>query len=236
MVTPQGPVVGVLGGMGPDATVDFMARVLALTPAVTDQDHIPMLVDHNPCVPARRAALFDGGEDPGAAIAAMGQRLEAAGADYLVMVCNFAHAYVEQLQRTTTIPLLSIIEETAEACTAYARVAVLASDGCVAAGLYQAALAQRGIDFILPEPDEMTQLMRLIDSVKAGDRSPSVARDMRSLATRIAARGAAAIVAGCTEIPIVLDAADVDVPLVSSTDLLAAAVVKIGRGERQLMR
>ncbi len=222
--------------MGPDATVDFMARVLALTPAVTDQDHIPMLVDHNPCVPARRAALFDGGEDPGAAIAAMGQRLEAAGADYLVMVCNFAHAYVEQLQRTTAIPLLSIVEETAEACTAYDKVAVLASDGCLGAGLYQAALGHRGVEFVLPEPDEMTELMRLINRVKAGDRGPAVARDMRSLATRVAERGAEAVVAGCTEIPVVLDAADVAMPLLSSTDLLAAAVVAIGRGKRRLVR
>lgn len=96
--------VGVLGGMGPEATVDFMARVLAATPASVDQQHIRMLVDHNPCIPDRHAAIAGTGPDIGPGLAAMAQGLEAAGADFLVMVCNTAHAYNDAIRDAIHIP------------------------------------------------------------------------------------------------------------------------------------
>ncbi len=90
-------VVGVLGGMGPEATVDFMARVIALTPTRTDEDHVRMIVDNNPHIPSRQTALLDDGEEPGPVIAAMAAGLETAGADFLVMPCNTAHVYADAI-------------------------------------------------------------------------------------------------------------------------------------------
>ncbi len=108
-------LVGVLGGLGPEATVDFMARVLALTPADSDQDHIHLLVDQNPNVPNRQEAILRDGENPSPAIVAMAKRLEAAGCDLLVMPCNTAHAWEQDIRSATSIPFLSIVEATVAA-------------------------------------------------------------------------------------------------------------------------
>ena len=222
--------VGVLGGLGPDATVDFMSRVIELTPADKDQDHIPMIVDHNPSVPNRQAAILKDGESPGPLLAEMARRLQDAGADFLVIVCNSAHAFTADLEAATSIPLLSIIDVTADACEPYDAVAVLATDGCIASGVYQQALERRGINVVLPDADELAELMRLINAIKAGDQGEQVTSAMQAVARAQVAKGAKAIVAGCTEIPLVLRDGALDVPVVSSTDVLAAATVSAALG------
>jgi len=227
-------VAGVLGGMGPDATVDFMAKVIALTPAGRDQDHVRMLVDHNPGIPNRQAALLHRGEDPGPVLAAMAAGLEAAGADFLVIPCNTAHAFSDAITAAVGIPLVSIIDLTVDACAGNDAVGLLATDGCIASRVYQDALAARGIRVVLPETTEMQEIMRLVTAIKAGDRSEAVAAAMQAVAAALIARGAGAVIAGCTEIPLVLAAGMLEVPLVSSTDVLAAATVDIARGVRPL--
>lgn len=226
---PVSKTVGVMGGMGPDATADFMSRVIRATPAVKDQDHLRMLIDNNPHVPNRQEALLRGGADPGPALASMARGLEAAGADFLVMPCNTAHAFAEAITAAVDIPLVSIIDVTVEACGDAAAIGVLATDGCIRAGVFQAALADRGARAVLPDDDETEALMRLITRIKAGDTDPGIADGMRALATALVARGAEVIIAGCTEIPLVLDADMVEVPLVSSTDALARATVAMAR-------
>jgi aspartate racemase len=227
-------VVGVLGGMGPEATVDFMARVIALTPADKDQDHIPMLVDHNPAVPNRQTAILGDGEDPGPVLAQMAKRLESAGADFLVIPCNTAFAFASSIEAAVNIPLISIIDVTIDAIlqrdASVRNVGVLATDGCLQAGVYQEALQKRSLTPVLPDNNELAELMKLINGIKAGDKSETIAAAMRDLADALISRGAEAIVAGCTEIPLVLDASMVDVMLISSTDVLAAVTVRRARG------
>ena len=218
-------IVGVLGGMGPDATADFMSRVIRATPAEKDQDHLRMLVDNNPHVPNRQEALLRGGEDPGPTLAAMARGLEAAGADFLVMPCNTAHAFLHAITEAVDIPLVSIIDATVDACGDAGMIGVLATDGCIASGVFQEALADRGRVAVLPDDVEMDALMSLIRRIKAGDTDPDVVAGMRAIAEALAVRGAEVIVAGCTEIPLVLDQGMLDVPLVSSTDALARATV-----------
>lgn len=217
--------VGVLGGMGPDATADFMSRVIRATPARKDQDHLRMLVDNNPHVPNRQEALLRGGADPGPALASMAGGLEAAGADFLVMPCNTAHAFADAITAAVDIPLVSIIDVTVAACGDAAAIGVLATDGCITSGVFQEALAERGKRAVLPDDAETEALMRLITRIKAGDTGTDIADAMRTLAAALVARGADMIIAGCTEIPLVLKAEMVDVPLVSSTDELARATV-----------
>lgn len=219
-----------LGGMGPDATVDFMAKVIAATPASKDQDHVRLLVDQNPKVPSRQAAQASEGEDPGPAMAAMAKGLESAGADFLVMPCNTAHAFADQVQNAVSIPLVSIIDVTVDACREYGEIGVLTTRGCLDAGLYQAALAAAGLDVVLQDEAEIAELMRLVTAIKAGDQGEDVARDMRSLAVALVDRGAKAVIAACTEIPLVLTPDMLDVPLVSSTDILAETTVAIATG------
>ena len=222
--------VGVLGGMGPDATADFMSCVIRATPADKDQDHVRMLIDSNPHVPNRQEALLRDGEDPGPALASMARGLAAAGADFLVMPCNTAHAFADAITAAVDIPLVSIIDVTVDACGDAAAIGVLATDGCLSSGVFQAALTERGRRAVLPDEAETAALMGLITRIKAGDTGSGVADGMRELAAALIARGAEVIIAGCTEIPLVLDADRVDVPLVSSTDALARATVAMALG------
>jgi len=231
-------IAGVLGGMGPDATVDFMAKVIARTDASCDQDHVRMLVDHNPHVPNRQEAILTGGEDPGPALAVMAAGLEARGADFLVIPCNTAYVFEKAVLAATSIPLISIITESVEAVRASApaatSVGLLATDGCLQAGIYQAGIASAGMTAVFPTAKEVDEIMALINAVKAGRQNEQTAAAMSGLAAALVTRGADAIIAGCTEIPLVLDDGDVSVPLISSTDALAEKTVKLATGEEPL--
>jgi len=221
---------GVLGGMGPDATVDFMAKVIAATPANKDQDHVRLLVDQNPKVPDRQAARAGAGEDPGPAMAAMAKGLESAGADFLVMPCNAAHAFADRVRDAVSIPLVSIIDVTVDACREHGAIGVLTTRACLDADLYQAALAEAGLDAVLQDDAGIEELMRLVTAIKAGDQGESIAHDMQSLAGALVDKGAKAVIAACTEIPLVLMPDMLDVPLISSTDVLAETTVGIATG------
>ena len=223
--------VGVLGGMGPDATVDFMNKVIAYTPAAVDQDHLHMIVDHDPGIPGRQAAILHGGEDPGPAIAAMAVRLEEAGADFLVMPCNTAHYYATKIVAAVDIPLLSIIDVTVAACAGQSSVGLMATEGCLRSRLFQDALAKADIDVVLPADVELAEFMELTFRIKSGDRSAALVAAMRAQAEALVTRGATAIIAGCTEIPLVLDESMLTVPLISSTDLLARQTVAFANQE-----
>jgi len=231
-------IVGVLGGMGPDATVDFMSKVIAATSAQRDQDHAHMIVDHNPKVPDRQAAILGDGEDPGPVLVAMAVRLESAGADFLVMPCNTAHAFRNSVNAATSIPFLSIIDETIAAIVNQypeaKAVGVLATDGCLRANVYQEAMAEQGIAMILPGKQQLGELMRLIERIKGGDQSAALADNIAGIASALVEQGAQAVIAGCTEIPLVLNAAMIDVPLICSTDILAEKTAAIACGKLPL--
>ncbi len=216
--------VGVIGGMGPAAALDFCRRLLEATPARRDQDHLHVILDNKPGLPDRHAAIAGTGPSPGPELARMAAGLERAGAQVLVMPCNTAHAFADDIRRAVDIPLIDLIEATADAAALQAppgsRVGVLAADGCLDAGLYQRALAARGLEALVPSADQRRRLMDVIGRVKAGDTGLTSRADARALAAELAAQGARLLIAACTEIPLVLGPNDVDVPLVDCTDIL----------------
>ena len=226
-------VVGVLGGMGPAATLDFFARVLALTPAKTDQDHIRLIIDSNAQVPNRNAAIAGTGPSPAPVLAEMARGLKRAGAELLVMPCNAAHAFLDDVANATDLPVISIIgvtvQEPLRGATGVKRIGLLAADGCINAGLYQRAFAAQGVDVVLPDADLRARFMDALTRIKQGDVGDAVKVDMRTVANALIANGAEAIIAGCTEVPLVLSDGDVAVPLISSTDCLAAATIAAAR-------
>ena len=223
--------VGVLGGMGPEATVDFMATVIAFTPAETDQDHVHMIVDNDPTIPARQDAILRDGADPGPAMAAMAKRLSDAGADFLVIPCNTAHAFASQVTTAVDIPLLSIIDVTVAACGAFDKVGLLATEGCLRSRVYQNAFEKIENELVLPNEDELREFMDLTFRIKRGDKGDDVTAGMLRLSNALLERGAQALIAGCTEIPLVLHESMLEVPLISSTDELAKHTVAYARGE-----
>lgn len=226
-------IAGIMGGMGPEATVDFMARVLAATDAATDQEHIHMLVDHNPRVPDRHASISGSGPDAAPEVAAMAQRLERAGADFLVMVCNTAHAYTREIRAAVNIPFISIVDVVMDAVRSHPGdcIGVMAADGCLQAGLYQQALLSAGREPLLWNSGEQARFMGLLYRIKAGERSPEVRSGLQALAASLEFNGADLLLAACTEIPLLLGPADTGVTLLSSTDLLVARTVALACGD-----
>jgi len=220
-------IVGVIGGMGPAATVHFMSRVLDLTPAASDQDHLRLIVDNNSGVLDRNAAVAGNGPSPAPVLAGMARGLQRAGAEMLVMPCNTAHAFAGAIVAASDLPFVDLIEATTNEAVAHqaSRVGVLAADGCLQAGLYQHAFARRHVAPVLLELRAQARFMALLHAIKAGDRGADVRAGMQTLAADLVAAGAQALVAGCTEVPLVLGAEDVSVPLTDSLDALARATI-----------
>jgi len=227
-MTAQDRVVGVIGGMGPDATIDFMSRVLLRTPADVDQDHVRMLVDHNPRIPSRQLAMKGEGEDPGSTLGAIAAGLEAGGAQFIVMPCNLAHAWESNIRTAIDIPFVSIVDvSVSEALKSVddGPIGVMTTPGCFKAGLYQRALSNR--ELVLQTEDELTAAMALVERIKAGEKSEGVSKGLRELGTCLMTRGARTLIAACTEFPLVLDESMFSIPFVSSTDVLAEKTVSL---------
>lgn len=220
--------VGVIGGLGPAATLDFFAKILARTDARTDQEHLHLIIDNNPHVPNRNEAIAGTGPSPGPALAASAVSLERSGADFIVMVCNTAHAWQADIEAAITVPFLSLIDETADAVTErgnLSAVGVLATSGCLGAELYQGAFTSRGVRCLTLSADGLSEFMSLVYAIKAGDVGAGSRSRMRALALALREQGAEVLVAACTEIPLVLDADDLDFPMVSSTDILVESTL-----------
>ena len=235
-------VPGILGGMGPQATVDFMAKVVAKTDARCDQEHIQLLVDHNPRVPNRHEAIAGDSFEVVSALVAMAQGLERAGADFLVMVCNTAHAFQSDIEHAVHIPFIGIVDEVIlELGTHWPDakgVGVMAADGALSSGLYQNALHKLGREPIVWSDGELAEFMSLVYKVEAGANSAAMHSAMEQLAQSLIDRGAQALIAGCTEIPLLMPVhADVSVPgvpLLSSTDILVASTIDYALGNKRL--
>jgi aspartate racemase len=220
-------LIGILGGMGPLATVDFMEQIIRLTGAARDQEHLPMLVANLPHTPDRSAAITDGGADPLPALLDGIDLLNRNGVGVIAVPCNSAHHWYAQMRAHSAAPLLHIGEVCAAAIAPQVtRAAVLATRGALAAGFYQAALVARGIEPVLPDPDTQQCVSACIGAVKA-DRLGDAAAHLGSALDALSAQRIEAAVLGCTELPIA--ARELDVPgfaLVDSTFELARETVR----------
>ncbi|MGJ4929130.1 aspartate/glutamate racemase family protein [Bradyrhizobium sp. HKCCYLS2038] len=224
-------MLGVLGGMGPMATVDFMGKVIRNTPAACDQDHIEMVVCSATSVPDRTAAILDQGCDPLPAMLDALKRLERSGATCIAIPCNTAHHWHGELQARTAVPILHIVDALADALAERglqgAAIGLLATDGTVRAGIYQRRLAKRGFSCAMPAADGQAEVMRAIRLVKAGHVDTATAILSRQ-AKALIAKGCAQVAMACTEIPLALAAVQDDLAsrLLDPTDTLARACVR----------
>ena len=226
--------VGVLGGMGPEATVLFMQRVIAATPASDDADHVPLLVDNNPQVPSRIEALVEGGgADPAPVLADMAARLERHGAEALVMPCNTAHAYTEAISAAVSIPFLSMVEltaaEVARAAPAGSRVGILASPAVRTVGIFDRALAEVPVEVLYPQDEQ--PVLAAIRRLKVSAADPDASDMVTAAADDMVARSADLLLVGCSEFSLLRDRLSAARPTLDSLDVLAAATVGFARGE-----
>lgn len=202
------PLLGVLGGMGPLATVDFLQKLIEETPASRDQDHIPVITYSVPQIPDRPPAITGNGESPLPHMLEGVRTLKRAGATAVAIACNTAHYWYDDLVAESGMPVLHIADAACVDLAGLQRVGLLATQGTIAAGFYQSRLAARGIECLLSSDDEQrTLVLPAIECVKRNDLAQAytlATRAARRLLTQ-GPRGAQRIIMGCTEIPLALD-------------------------------
>lgn len=235
--------LGIVGGVGPAATVDFMGKVVANTPAGRDQDHIKMVVEQNPQIPDRTANLLRDEADPTMAMYATCKRLESAGANAIAIPCNTAHAFVERIQGHLRIPIVNMLTETVEWIKrvhgSNKPIGLLATSGTVKSQVYHDAANRAGLDIIVPAPDYQNLVMESIygeRGVKAGFTEGLCREQLLTAAEHLAEAGAQVLILGCTELPLILahsDGYDLSgriIALVDPTTILAQRCVSLAHG------
>ena len=232
-------VIGVLGGMGPEATLDCFGKIIKNTPAQRDQDHLRVVIDSNPAVPDRTAAIVEDGPSPVPAMVEGCRALENAGADFIIIPCVSAHFFIAEIQQQANLPILSIFDAVAETIVQdYPEiefVGLLGTTGTVKGGLFQKRLAREKIKTIVPDGAVQSKIMEAIYDIKnaAPSRTNSeITADLVAAAEGLIAdksNGAQAIIAGCTEIPLALGQQDLSVPFFDTLTILArAAILRAG--------
>ena len=229
-------VIGILGGMGPAATLDCFGKIIANTAAKRDADHLRVVMDSNPTIPDRIAAILGDGASPVPALLAGCRGLEKAGADFIIIPCVTVHFFLPQLQADSPLPILSIFDAVAEAIQAdlpgARTVGLMGTRATVASGLIQKRLAEDKIHTLVPDSVHQSKVVAAIKDIK-DSQPPRTRRAITSdlidaAASLINAKpdGAEAIVAGCTEIPLALSQKDLPVPYFDSLTILARAAIR----------
>lgn len=228
-------VIGILGGMGPEATLDCFGKIIKNTPAKTDQQHLRVIIDSNPGVPDRTAAIIDGGESPVPTMVAGCRALAKAGADFIIIPCVSAHFFLAEIQARIDLPILSIFDAIAETIQRdfpeVKTVGLMGTTGTIKGGQFQKHLTRADISTIVPDCAVQSKIMGAIYDIK--DAQPS--RTRADITAELAAaaqsliekkpEGARAIIAGCTEIPLALGQDNLPVPYFNSLTILARAAI-----------
>ncbi len=225
--------IGILGGMGPEATVLLMQKVIAAVPARDDADHVPLIVDQNSQVPSRIARLIEGtGADPAPVLVAMARRLEGAGAEALAMPCNTAHHYAGEIGAAVHVPFLDMVTASAQAVRDLAgeggRVGLLASPAVAKVGLFDRALADAGLSVIHPE--DGAALLAAIRSIKAEGPNDAARGALSAASGALFEKGARVQLIACTEFSLIPEAVAEGVQAIDTLDVLVAEIVAFARG------
>jgi aspartate racemase len=225
--------IGILGGMGPEATNKLCALITAFTPVTRDQDHIPVITYNNPQIPDRVRAVYGASQSPVPEMIRTARVLEEAGADMLLMPCNLAHFYLADVQKAIRIPFLNMIEETVNYAVEHyphcRKVGIVASTPTIECGIYDKAFRRHDRVLISPERDEQeAKVMRAIyapDGIKCGyKRKPRAL--LMEVGHALVSSGAEIIIAGCTEASLVMKRKDSPFVVIDPMEVIARVAVK----------
>jgi aspartate racemase len=225
--------IGVLGGMGPEAGAYFFERIIRETAAERDQDHPPVIICSLPQIPDRTEAILHGGPSPVPALRRGLRALRRAGADFAVVPCISAHYFYPQIAPRSPLPLFSLIDETLEVIRRMRplprTIGLIATTGTVRSGIVADAFQAAGIAVVVPSARDQKRVMSAVygkKGIKAGFADGPPREILLEVAGGLIGRGAGAILAGCTEVPLVLRAADLPVPLVDPLTIGARAAIR----------
>ena len=234
--------IGVLGGVGPAATVDFTDKIVRNTPASRDQEHVKIVIEMNPQIPDRTAHLIGGGIDPCVEIFATCRQLELDAADFIAIPCNTAHAYISRVQPYLGIPVVNMLAETVAYIRRHhpqrRRVGLLGTSGTIDSRVYHGFVETAGLELVVPDPEHQALVMRAIygdRGVKAGFTDGLCREDLLCAIEHVVGQGAEIVLLGCTELPLI-QAMDEDfrvgdqrVVLLDPTTILAQRCVALVR-------
>jgi len=229
-------VIGVLGGMGPESTAALLVKITRSTPASREQDLLRVIVDSNPKIPDRTEALVSGETGPVIdALVETARNLERAGAGLIGIPCNTAHAFLSDVRSAVRVPVLDMILETAtharDTFGEKAIVGVLATTGTVRARLYDDALGNVGLSALAPATQNLQdEVMRAIHSVKVRGVTEDAREQLGNAIRDVEMNGATALIAGCTEVSILLEQGAPALPWIDPLWVLAQALVREARG------
>ncbi|WP_146346743.1 aspartate/glutamate racemase family protein [Phaeobacter marinintestinus] len=231
---PRPRTIGILGGMGPEATILLQRKLVEAVPARDDGDHIPLFIDMNSQVPSRIAHLIDGtGIDPGPTLAAMARRLQAAGAVALAMPCNTAHHYAGAITQAVDIPLLNMVDlaadHAAETLGAGGCVGMLASPAVRRTALFEKALSKRGLSVVWPAQD--APMLAAIRAIKVDSQSAQARETLLAASHELLAAGAGLQFVACSEFSIIADSVAPDANAVDTIDLLVRAIIDTSQSD-----
>lgn len=225
--------IGIIGGMGPLATCDFFEKIIRMTEASTDREHIPILIDCNPRIPDRVKAILYGGDDPVPEILKSGRRLIDAGAEILLMGCNTTYYFYERVAGELTAPLINMPYETAMGArrAGLKKVGLLATDGTVLSGVYAKELEKAGVEQVLPDEAGQRSVMDMIyNGIKAGNSDIDPSGFIETV-NKMMASGAEAVILGCTELPIAFHLYKINAPFLDPAVFAAEAAVTMAGGK-----
>ena len=235
--------VGVIGGVGPAATVDFLDKIVRNTKAERDQDHIKLLLEHNPQIPDRTDALIGDGPDPTLALYSACKKLEAGDADLIAIPCNTAHAFVERIQPYLSIPIVNMLYEAVSYigshCPERKTVGLLATSGTIASRVYQDVTDAAQLTLLTPDAAHQALVMSAIygeHGVKAGYLDGACREQLMQALTHLVECGAEVIILGCTELPLLIAQSDhfsvagKSVVVLDPTEILARKCVSLSLG------
>ncbi|MCG8471027.1 MAG: amino acid racemase [Desulfobacterales bacterium] len=225
--------LGIVGGMGPMATALLYEKVTALTSAEKDQDHLKILINSNPQIPDRTAHIVAGGEDPRAELIATSRHLETMGADFLIMPCNTAHYFYEDIVAQIGIPFLHMINETAahikKAFENTTTVGILATQGTCQSGVYHKALEAQGMSPVTPDPEMQKHVTDLIYDIKGGKKVTD--KGFLEAVESLKSRGATCFILGCTELSVADKIFQFNGPFVDPLHVIATAAIRFAGGK-----
>jgi len=234
-------IIGILGGMGPEATIDLFNKIVKGTTVKKDQDHLRILIDNNPKVPDRTLAIQKKGPSPLPQLIRSAKILENAGADFIVIPCVTAHYYYKPLKKKLKIPIVNLVEMTVQyirnRLKGISKVGLLATTGTIQAGLFQTSFSHADLQLIIPTPEVQKKwIMEAIygrRGIKAIGPSENSKRLILNACVKLVHQGAQAIIAGCTEVPLVLKEKDLSVPFIDPISILAKAAIERAKRKKK---
>lgn len=220
--------IGIVGGMGPLATADLFTKIIQMTDAGSDAEHIHIIIDNNPKTPDRTSAILKGTESPLPYLVRSAERLHTAGADFLLIPCITSHHFLPELTKQISVPVVNMIEETAKHLVEQKiqKAVVLATDGTRQSKVFDTIFANYGVEVCYPSSEAQQALMDVIyKGVKAGLSTFDTSVLNREI-EKLISQGAEVVILGCTELPLAAQMYGIAGNLVNPTDILAQAAIQ----------